>query len=144
MRDQNHQKTNKMNKERYNQIVDEVYKNYLNETMFSSDPTWLEPIPVMDMKTGEKSMGARQYHKEAFLNKCKTNKEFSGKWGLKIEERELSLKERLNLVSTIIGEEKIRTHEDNLARVDKLNIPTKLIIVTYKDEIIEILKGGNK
>jgi hypothetical protein len=28
-----------MSKERYNQIVDEVYKNYLNETMFSSDPT---------------------------------------------------------------------------------------------------------
>jgi hypothetical protein len=84
-----------MSKERYNQIIDEVHKNYVNETMFDSNPKWLEPVPVQNMKTGEISMGARQYAKLDFIHKCKTNKEFSEKWGLKIEERELSLDEKL-------------------------------------------------
>jgi hypothetical protein len=48
----------------------------------------------MDSKTGEKTMGAKQYHKNDFLEKCKTDPEFSEKWRLKIVERELSLKER--------------------------------------------------
>jgi hypothetical protein len=112
-----------MSKERYNQIVDEVYKNYLNETMFSSDPTWLEPIPVMDMKTGEKSMGARQYHKEAFLNKCKTNKEFSERWGLKIEER--TVFEQVDQNNPVL--------KGSTALYSQ-----KLITVTYNNETIEI------
>jgi hypothetical protein len=128
-----------MSKERYNKIVDEVFKKY-------GDSHWTLPEnpngPLLSGKLW--SLKPMQHLKETFINECKTDKEFSKRWGLQIEERELSLKERLNLVSTIIGEEKIRTHEDNLARVDKLNIPTKVITVTYKDEIIEILKGGNK
>jgi hypothetical protein len=114
-----------MDKERYNQIIDETYKNYEKEYEKGSH---LEGTGLLWMA---------KESKETFIYKIKTNKEFSERWELKIEERELSLEERLNLVSTIIGEEKIRTHEDNLARVDKLNIPTKLITVTYKDEIIE-------
>ena len=78
-----------MNNERYNQIIDEAWNNYLQQTMFDSNPKWLEPVPVMNMETGEKSMGARQYHKNDFLAKCKTDSEFSEKWKLKIEEREL-------------------------------------------------------
>jgi thymidylate synthase len=58
-------------------------------------------------------------------------------YGFQVYTRELSLKERLNLISTVIGEEKIRTHEDNLARVDKLNIPTKLITIAYNDTKLE-------
>ena len=34
-----------------------------------------------------------------FINKCKTDSEFSERWGLKIEERELSLEERRALVT---------------------------------------------
>jgi hypothetical protein len=135
-----------MSKERYNQIVDEVYKNYLNETMFSSDPTWLEPIPVMDMKTGEKSMGARQYHKEAFLNKCKTNKEFSERWGLKIEERELEQRERVKLLQKAWKNNGISPEHEEVSTMwieyknlmEKYNIPIKLITVTYNNETIEI------
>ena len=37
--------------------------------------------------------------KEEFINKCKTDTEFSQKWELKIDERELSLEERLRLVN---------------------------------------------
>lgn len=98
------------------ELLDEVYKSYY--TFMRDDRQW-------------------ELDKEEFTNKCKTDPEFSNEWGLTIEERELSLKERLNLVSTIIGEEKIRTHEDNLARVDKLNIPRKLITLTYEDKTIE-------
>ena len=80
------------------ELLDEGYKNYVAKTMFSSDPTWLKPIPCMDMSTGEKKFGARQYIKEEFINKIKTDPEFSEKWGLKIEERELSLEERYDLI----------------------------------------------
>jgi thymidylate synthase len=55
--------------------------------------------------------------------------------------RELSLEERLNLVSTLIGEEKIRTHEDNLARVDKLNIPTRAISLSWNQRSIDSALG---
>jgi thymidylate synthase len=55
--------------------------------------------------------------------------------------RELSLVERLNLVSTIIGEEKIRTHEDNLARVDKLNIPTRAISLMWNQRSVDTFLG---
>jgi hypothetical protein len=72
--------------------------------------------------------------KEEFIHKIETDNEFAKKWGIEIEERALSLKERLNLVSTIIGEEKIRTHEDNLKRVEKLNIPTRIISLTFKQQ----------
>ena len=120
-----------MNNEKMNQMIDEAYENYLK----GGHIKWLNKVEV-DTPIGKVNIPI-PYTKEEFINKCKTDSEFSEKWGLKIEERELSLKERLNLVSTIIGEEKIRTYEDNLERVDKLNIPTKLITITYNNETIE-------
>ena len=126
-----------MSNVRYNQAINEAHKNYLNETMFSSDPTWLEPVPVMDMKTGEKSMGARQYHKEAFINKIKTDKEFSERWGLKIEERELTPKERIELAGGKIQEKYPALVEMSLKLCDEREIPTKLITLTYKETKIE-------
>ena len=130
-----------MNKE---QIIDVVYENYVKETMFNSNPKWLEPVPVMNMKTGEKSMGARQFFKESFINKCKTDSEFSEKWGLKIEERELSLEERFNIrypggKFSVFQENYPNTHKRNDPNglLDAFDIPTKLITITYKDTIIE-------
>jgi len=127
------------------QIIDEVHQNYVKETMFDSDPKWLEPVPVMDMKTGEKSMGVRQYGKESFIEKCKTDSEFSEKWGLKIEERELSLEERFNIYKpggkfSVFQENYPGTHKRNDPNdlLDAFNIPTKLITLTYNNETIEI------
>jgi hypothetical protein len=65
-------------------LLQDAYKNYLNKTRFSSDPTWLKPVPVMNMKTGDKGMGVKQYTQEEFINKCKTDEEFSNKWGVTI------------------------------------------------------------
>jgi thymidylate synthase len=62
-------------------------------------------------------------------------------YGFQVYTRELSLKERLNLISTLIGEEKIRTHEDNLARVDKLNIPTRAISLMWNQRSVDTFLG---
>jgi len=62
-------------------------------------------------------------------------------YSFQVYTRELSLEERLNLISTVIGEEKIRTHEDNLARVDKLNIPTRAISLMFNMRSVDTFLG---
>jgi len=106
-----------MNKERYNQIIDEVYKNFEKDC-----------IPG----TGKKMS------KEEFINFIKTDPEFSETWGLKIEERELSEKERIIFAGYDyengggIGWNMIRETVD----MDN-SIPRKLITLTYNNEKIE-------
>ena len=74
--------------------------------------------------------------KEQFINKCKTDTEFSEKWRLKIEERELSYEERIKLYEekTNLSTTYILSVKETL---DKHNIPTKLITLTYNTETIE-------
>ena len=83
-----------------------------------------------------------EHSKETFVDECKNNPEFSEKWGLKIEERELSLEERADL-----SREKRRTYanwpywsleEMEYHLTDVWNIPTKLITLEYKQEKIYI------
>jgi hypothetical protein len=125
-----------MNKERYNQIVDEVFKKY-------ADSHWTLPEnpngPLLSDQLW--SLKPMQHSKETFINECKTDKKFSNRFGLKIEERELSLEERIKIwrertkglhIMLMWGGDK--TIEDSL---NEQNVPTKLITVTYKDEIIE-------
>jgi len=84
-------------------------------------------------------------NKESFINKCKTDDEFSQKWGVKIEERELSLGERNqigNFDYTMCDDSLIYpTMEDDRKKYkelfDKENIPTKLITLTFQNEKIE-------
>jgi len=119
-----------MNKERYYQIIDETYKNYEKEYEKGSH---LEGTGLLWMV---------KESKETFIYKIKTDKEFSNRFGLKIEERELSLEERIKIwrertkglhIMLMWGGDK--TLEDSL---NEQNVPTKLITVTYKDETIEI------
>jgi hypothetical protein len=134
-----------MNNERYNQIIDEAHKNYLNETLCTSDTTCLQSLLGMNLKTGEIGTIFRQYDKEDFIDKCKTDQEFSERWGLKIEERELSLEERSLIANSnhyevslnikgigVDGDVTLHTH------LDELNIPTKLITLLYSNETIEV------
>jgi hypothetical protein len=69
-----------------------------------------------------------------FINKCKTDPEFSEKWGLKIEERELDMMERWAIADLTPNME-----EFDFANYmcDKHNVPTKLITITYNNERIE-------
>ena len=107
-----------MSKERYNQIIDEVYNKYTIKYMGYDD------VPS----------------KELFLFEIKNNPEFSEKWGLKIEERELSLEERHKLALPIwkekygpLADMMVPTNVDNTP----FKIPTKLITITYNNETIE-------
>ena len=73
---------------------------------------------------------------EEFINKIKTDGDFSKEWGLKIEERELSLEERTKYKKKRDGI--VRTFASYTHQMlDGSNIPTKLITITYKNETIE-------
>jgi hypothetical protein len=127
-----------MNKEQQ-EVLDDAYNRYRATIIkeFYEDTKELRKWATVE--------GPGGHTKEEFINKCKTDKEFSEKWGLKIEERELNLEERSiiagsnhNEVSQNIkmftGIDEDHTLHKNL---DDNNIPTKLITITYKDTIIE-------
>ena len=127
------------------ELLDEVYKKYQSQTMFRTDDlASLEELDGMCLGTGEIKKVYRQYAPKEFIDKCKTDKEFSEKWGLKIEERELGLEERFNIKSpggkfSIFQENYPNTHRRNNPNdlLDVFNIPTKLITIKYNDKTIE-------
>jgi len=103
-----------------NQIIDEVYKKYTDKYIGYED------VPI----------------KELFIHEIKTNPEFSEKWGLKIEERELSLEERYHLWFNNNYETGMERyfHPNNIPNFDNqyyTPTPTKLITITYNNETIE-------
>jgi|LakMenE01Jun11ns_1017448.scaffolds.fasta_scaffold9732992_2 hypothetical protein len=130
------------------ELLDEAYIKYQNQTMFHTDD--LVPLKELDgmyMSTGEKTKVYRQFAPKEFINKCKTDQEFSEKWGLTIEERELSLEERVDIFNTKMKNQGLRTQiaivgvdenywKSSLEKTEH-NIPTRLITVTYNDQIIE-------
>ena len=128
-----------MNKERYNQIIDEVYEKYQTQTMFNTeDLVSLKELDGMDMSTGEIKKIYRQYAPKEFINKCKTDSEFSEKWGLKIEERELSTQERNEWFQIHLnGNNPFMKSDWKDFELDQQNIPTKQITLEYNNETIE-------
>jgi hypothetical protein len=73
-----------------------------------------------------------------FINKCKTDPEFSEKWGLEIEERELSLEERKSIYEKEYTDGMEVPNNNWLnSKLTTRNIPTKLITITYIDKTIE-------
>ena len=135
-----------MSKEKYNQIIDEVYENYIQNTpenhVIGSDSDPLKLSMVWKRKN-DSSSGypiLERLTQEEFINKCKTDPEFSEKWGLKIEERELSYEERCDIFqSTERFKVENREHikELNIKIMNSAEIPTKLITITYNNETIE-------
>ena len=130
-----------MDKEKYNQIIDEVYENYTNYPLATIhdhrtnilyqniDKGWC----MLNGRSMVSPHPTRHLTKEEFINKCKTDPEFSETWGLTIEERELSLEERRKLAkydSEFVSPMTVESWDRN-------NIPTKLITLTYNNETIE-------
>ena len=113
------------------QIIDEAYENYKSTTLESDMKKSAWELTVQSM-SGKKFIISQ----EEFINKCKTDTEFSEKWGLQIEERELSLEERQNLYFKLNPEFRL-VHENMNKQMDNFNTPTKQITITYKDTIIE-------
>ena len=130
-----------MNKE---QIIDEVYKNYEKIT---NDFQLENPIDDFIIKTLRGEMikietedgdDYRILTQEEFINKCKTDSEFSEKWGLRIEERELSIQERNEWFQIHLnGNNPFAKSDWKDFELDQQNIPTKLITLTYNNETIE-------
>ena len=123
-----------MNKE---QIIDEVYKNYSQE--YEKDNSIGLCLLVVRMD------GRSTYikpDKEMFIELCMHDSELSEKWGLKIEERELSLEERYHLWFKNNYETGMERyfHPNNIPNFDNqyyTPTPTKLITITYNNETIE-------
>ncbi len=79
-----------MNKEKYNQIIDGAYKNYLKHND-EVDNYWIKKISEIKSRW-------KPYSQEEFINKIKTDAGFSNTWGLKIEERDMTWEERVQWV----------------------------------------------
>ena len=119
-----------------------MYENYTQNTPEShvagsdSDPMKLS----MDWKgKNDYSSGypiLERLSQEQFINKIKTNPEISQKWGLKIEERELSLEERKKLCN-VDPETECRSNAEIELYLALQNIPTKVLTLTYNNETIE-------
>ena len=122
-----------MNNERYNQIIDEAYENYkhyfenkygnyITGKITKEDGDYLivnkHPLP-------QETILSIIYSKEEFINKCKTDSEFSKKWGLMI-------KETYKLVPN-----KHYT-DDSTGLIRTFPVREYKLIVVYKDEIIEV------
>lgn len=104
-----------MDKERYNQIIDEVYEKYHQENKHVMYLTFLL--------------------REQFINKCKTDTEFSEKWGLKIEEKELSLEERKRIYEMeYTNDIEVENNHWLESKLKTRNIPTKKITLEYNNE----------
>ena len=129
-----------MSKEKYNQIIDEAHENYSKE--YEKDNS-IGMCLLYKRLDGKKTY--RKPDKEMFVGLCNHDKTFSEKWGLKIEERELSLEERVDIFNkkreygeVILPE--FKSVGDMNVWTNKLLvevIPTRLITLTYNNETIE-------
>ena len=119
-----------MSKERYNQIIDDAYENYLKnwkpQPVVEDEYYWMENELVSD----------RPLPKDMFIYCIKKDSEFSERWGLKIEERELSGPERYMMFEDRGYEFRMNSWSQE-EQFDKSEIPTKLITLTYKTKKIE-------
>jgi len=110
-----------MSKEKYNQIIDNVYKNYVKA----------HRVGFLGIKNTIMSQ-------EQFINKCKTDPEFSEKWGLKIEEKELSLEERKRIYEIeYTNDIEVENNHWLESKLKTRNIPTKQITLEYNNEKIK-------
>ena len=108
------------------ELLDEVYENYLQhyDDEYNEEQKKIQKNPLHWMEM--RYTNIRPYPKEMFINKCKIDPEFSEKWGLKIEERELSLEERRKLANY----DSVFISPMTVESWDRNNIPTKLITTT--------------
>ena len=126
-----------MNKEQQ-ELLDVAYENYSKEYEKDNSIGMCLLVKRLDGKSTY-----RKPNKEMFVDLCTYDKTFSEKWGLKIEERELSLEERTKiLISKSDNKKDFYDRNGRLIIKDELvlnesNIPTKLITITYNDKTIE-------
>ena len=126
------------------ELLDEAYENYLNKVKnYTTEDLFYNKLSgVGDVIEGMLSTHTRDfipYSQEEFINKCKTDPEFSERWGLKINERELSLEERAKWLQDNKGYDLLvgNLDHDHIIEVVEKESPTKLIIITHNGKTIE-------
>jgi hypothetical protein len=124
-----------MNKE---QITGDAYKNYRSKSKDLDLPENLYNKLIDDLNKDAMfpiDNPNRMLSKEQFINKCKTDTEFSEKWGLKIEERELDLEERNEWFQVHLnGNNPFMEFDWKDFELDQQDIPTKQITLEYNNE----------
>ena len=129
-----------MNKEQQ-QIIDEVYENYKKEIIRQRESQKKHVEKLRSQGKRLKVTRIELLTKDEFIDKIKTNTEFSEKWGLKIEERELNVDERKDIWNKDNFGQDMSWHNmiesDVTILLNEDNIPTKLITLTYNNETIE-------
>jgi hypothetical protein len=121
-----------MNKEQQ-ELLDDAYENYWNS----------HPDADKIFQYEGSSIVTRRMTEDEFVDMVKTDIEFSEKWGLKIDERELSLEERKEImVKNKLDEVTInmffnKTLDKPKQDMYENSIPTKLITITYNNKTIE-------
>jgi hypothetical protein len=127
-----------MNKEQQG-LLDEVYKNYKKEIIRQRE---LQKEEVNRLRSQGKRLKVeliKLLSKEEFINKCKTDPEFSEKWGLTIEERELSENEindlKLKLILNHLNKKNIITVSFEDFKNDEDKIPN----IDWRREVWDII-----
>ena len=83
-----------MNKEQQ-ELLDEVYENYRNSY----------PDAEKTFQYEKSTFETRRMTKDEFIDMIKSDVEYGRRWGLKIEERELSWKERVEIAKKTLSKE---------------------------------------
>jgi hypothetical protein len=118
-----------MNKEQQG-LLDEVYKNYWGKVSVNNEEDCL-----VKQEEGSLLKEVRVLYQQEFINKCKTDIEFSEKWGLTIEERELNTDERNKWFQiNLNGNNPLMKSDWKDYELDQQNIPTKQITLEYNNE----------
>jgi hypothetical protein len=121
-----------MSKEQH-ELLDKAYENYSKEYEKDNSIGMCLLVARMD---GKKTY--RKPNKEMFVGLCTSDKTFSEKWGLKIEELELSTQERNEWFQVHLnGNNPFMKSDWKDFELDQQNIPTKLITLTYNNKILE-------
>ena len=122
-----------------NQIIELAWKKYANSHYILGNPN--------GKLLSEQLVGLRpmMHNRETFRKEIIKNPSFASQWGLKIEERELSWKERVEIARKTLSKEEFFEY-GNLSPfttpiitywLNQNNIPTKLITITYNGTKIE-------
>lgn len=128
-----------MNKEQQ-KLLSEAYENFIKSHTGKDDEIILPPFDYINDDGNLMS-------KNQFITNIKYDYWFSEKWGLKIEERELSLEERYELVRVnglcpkysfdIEDGKPVPNKLSEKEWYDNFDIPTKLIKITYNNIKLE-------
>jgi hypothetical protein len=110
------------------ELVGDAYKSYENK-YYKGEAFGYKKLNDLEYSPDLK------LSQEEFINKCKIDPEFSEKWGLKIEEKELSTQERNEWFQIHLnGNNPFMKSDWKDFELDQQNIPTKQITLEYNNE----------